>query len=67
MKIKQSVANELMNAMAKTICCAYANVEDDATQEALGEFGKDFIEDLTREQFENFCDSVGIDEVAEGV
>ena len=67
MKIKQSVANELMDAMAKTICCAYANVEDDATQEALGEFGKNFIEDLTREQFENFCDSVGIDKVVEGV
>jgi len=66
MRIKQSIANELMNAMAKTICCAYTNVEDDATQEALGEFGKALIEDLTREQFENFCENVGIDVVIEG-
>ena len=67
MKIKQSLANKLMDAMAEVICCAYANVEDNATQEALEEFGVAFIEDLTREQFENFCESVGIDTVVEGV
>lgn len=67
MIIKQSVANELMNAMAKTLCSAYANVEDDATQEMLasGE-GVTFIEELTREAFENFCEDMGINEILEG-
>jgi hypothetical protein len=67
MRIKQSLANKLMDTMAEVICCAYANVEDAATQEALEEFGATFIQDLTREQFENFCESVGIDTVVEGV
>lgn len=67
MKIKQSVANELMDAMAKTICCAYANEEDDATQEMLESNGAEFITQLTREMFLNFCEDVGIHSVAEGV
>lgn len=70
MIIKQSVANELMDAMIKTICCAYANVEDDATQEVLklnSSEGKTFLEELTREAFENFCETVGIGKIREGV
>lgn len=68
MIIKQSIANELMDAMAKTICCAYANVDDDATQEMLAsDKCKTFVEELTRETFENFCETVGIDKVIEGV
>ena len=67
MKIKQSLANKLMNAMAETICCAYANVEDEATQEVLATEGEEFVASITRECFENFCESVGIDTVAEGV
>ena len=67
MIIKESVADELLNAMAKTICCAYANVEDDATQEMLASSeGATFIMELTKEAFENFCEDMGINEVLEG-
>lgn len=67
MIIKQSIANELMNAMAKTLCYAYANVEDDATQEMLASSeGTTFIEELTREAFENFCEDMGIDKILGG-
>ena len=67
MIIKQSIANELMDAMAKTLCCAYANVEDDATQEMLAsDECETLFEELTREAFENFCETVGIDKVVEG-
>ena len=66
MIIKQSLANKLMDTMAEVICCAYANVDDDATQEALAIEGDKFITDLTRELFENFCEDLGVDTVIEG-
>ena len=61
MKIKQSTANELMDAMVATYVGALCNEHDDDFA-----VSKEEIERVVRGAFERFCLYIGINEVAEG-
>jgi hypothetical protein len=61
MKIKQSVANELMDKIAATMVSGYCNEE----QEEIV-IDKEYLENVTREAFCEVCKIIGIDTVIEG-
>ena len=62
MKIKQSMANNLMDTIATAMVAGYYNEGKDEN-----EIDKEYLENVTREAFCVVCEIIGIDEVVGGV